>query len=143
MLVQGVKKMSYVVTIKRTAGPPVSYQEFVEIASKDPAFSPDPVSAQLPEPSFQWIAPKSKKISLFHYWSAEIAVETPSGEALQKLQDIAKQLNAEVFGEEGESLSNIDASDLDIGDRGVLSSSCITALIIGGLIVLYWVFVGR
>jgi hypothetical protein len=135
--------MSYVVTVKRTAGPPISYQEFVEIVSKDPAFSPDPVSAQLPEPSFQWIAPKSKKESFFHFWSPEIAVETPSGEALRKLQDIAKQLNAEVFGEEGENLSNAEASDLDTGDGGVLSSSCITAIIIGGLIVLYWIFVGR
>ncbi|MEK6742716.1 MAG: hypothetical protein AABZ15_03855 [Nitrospirota bacterium] len=133
--------MSYVVTIKRTAGPPISYQEFVEIALKDPAFSPDPVSAQLPEPSFQWIAPKSKKKSIFHYWSPEIAVETPSGEALRKLQDIAKQLNSELYGEEGENLTSVEAYELDMGNRGVLSSSCIAAVIIGGLLALYWIFV--
>lgn len=131
--------MSYVVSVRREDGTPITYSEFVEAISGDAEFSLAPESEGVRKPSFVWTAGGTGSQTFFHFWTQEIAVESPSGGALKKLQELAQKLDAEVYGEEGEILSEINPLDVDSpDDGGVLKWFLITLGLLIILVLIYW-----
>lgn len=130
--------MSYVVSITRGEEKPIQLNEFEKAVSNDPEFTKAPECQDHNSPSYIWTTNNSNKESYFHYWQPNIAIESPSYQALIKIQQLAKKLDANVIGEEGEDLSDINPDDLTpADDGGVLKSFINTVIVIVVLISLY------
>jgi hypothetical protein len=133
--------MSSVVTISRKNGNPLSYEEFVKIAKSDPEFVADPKSAQLETPSFIWKPTAPSAPTYFHFWRPEVAVESPSPDALRKMVAVASSLDAELRDESGEviDIANVASAEAVYHHNakvGLVAMALILGVIIG---VLVWV----
>jgi hypothetical protein len=127
--------MSYVVTIRRADGSPISADAFRALALSDPSFRAagpaDAASALMVE----WTPPSGDRRYPFSLSGGEISVATPSDEALRKMQEIARHFDAVVVGEDGE----------DLGDPAMPAEAgpgCTTPILmivsLAALIALYW-----
>jgi hypothetical protein len=131
--------MSYVVSVRRSDDAPITYPEFAEAISGDTAFSVAPDSQGMTEPSFVWTADDTGHQTYFHFWIQEVTIESPSGSALRKLQELARQLDADVYGEEGEILSQVNPLDFEITeDGGIIKWFFIMVVVLCTLIAISW-----
>ena len=128
--------MSYVVTISRDA--PIKDDElrtvlkdFAELEISETAHSDDGALLEI-----RWQPNGDAEPSYFVFSDGKISAYTPSDEALVQLQALAKSLQAQVFGEEGENLTEIEVPDIPAAGCSPLVW---TIAVAGVLLVAYWI----
>ena len=138
--------MSYVLTIKRAAGkPPLTSQDIERLVTEDGSLAGGGT-----EPII-WTSPTGKRQRYInadadHLWTDDVKGDDESQvlEFLDKFRSIARRLDARVFGEEGEDISDaseqIPAAPLSFRN-GVLAM----LLLVGSLLImpflLFWLFI--
>ncbi len=126
--------MSYVVSIVREA--PIGESELEDIANRDRGFELDRADDTV---ILRWIDPESDMRESFVLIDGSLDITTPSDAALKVAQALAAHLGAQVFGEEGE-----DLTDVEVTGNVTTSSGCGpmsgTLAIIGLLLIAYWLF---
>ena len=126
--------MSYVVSVVREA--PIGEPELEDIASRDRGFEfvrTDDAAI------LRWIDPESEARESFVLIDGSLDITTPSDAALKVAQALAAHLGAQVVGEEGENLTNVDLSGIAARPRGC-GPMAVTLAIIGLLLLAYWLF---
>lgn len=115
--------MSYVVSIVRPQGPPFDIAEVIAAIARQPGFEQQSCSDATAH-SLVWRGTTHLNLTDGVLW-----VATPSDEALAMMQALARELGAEVLGEEGEVLTAVPVS------RGTGRSGCAApaaVLLVGG-----------
>ena len=129
--------MSYVVTISRDA--PIKDDELrtvlEQFAELEISQTPHPDNGASLE--IRWQPKGGAEPSYFVLSEGKINAYTPSDEALEQLQALAKSLQAQVIGEEGENLSEIKVPDIPASGCGPLVW---TIAVIGVFLVAYWIW---
>jgi hypothetical protein len=83
-----------------------------------------------------WQAPDSDSgPEYFMLDHGRIDITTPSNGALRKLQSLAEKLGAEVIGEEGETLTDVNVPDVPEGGCG---PAIWTFFVLAVFLVIYW-----
>lgn len=126
--------MSYVVSIRRKL--PITEQDLIAAIDGDRYFSiadTDELTSDLVVLHWREQADSAKVNFVLH--RGVIDITTPSSSALEAAQSLAVSLGAEVFGEEGEDLSNFNVPD----NVAVGCGPFVWAILgIGALLVVYW-----
>lgn len=126
--------MSYVVSIRRKS--PITEQELLAAVKSDAQFSIAETD-DLANDSFvlQWIGENetSKEYFVFHH--GEIDITSPSNSALETAQSLAASLGADVVGEEGEDLTNVNLPETNDAGCGPFVWAILG---IGAFLLLYW-----
>jgi hypothetical protein len=128
--------VSYVVSVQRDA--PITGHELHSIAENDPEYSLSDISGDDSAPTFEltWQPDNQAKPVSFVLHDGTIDVSTPSDFTLRKMQSLAKLLDANVVGEEGEDLTTTEVVDVPSQGCGpiVWAVALVVAFLIG-----YWV----
>ena len=103
----------------------------------DGQFSP----ADVDEPSsdsfvLHWTGARETATEYFVLERGEIDITSPSNSALKAAQSLAVSLGAEIFGEEGEDLTDVDIPEIESTGCGPFAW---VILVIGGILSLYWI----
>ncbi len=100
--------MSYVVTIKRDIE--ITVLELQSAIQDDLEFKPASPGVELDDGvlDLEWQPEDRENPEYFILSDGAIDVTTPSNLALRKMQQLATKLGAEVVGEEGESLTEVE-----------------------------------
>lgn len=103
--------MSYVVSIRRLDGSPITVDDLRLATREDQSFREAAISnGEALHPSvldLEWLPEGSQSPVSFSLSAGEVTVTTPSNAALRKLQELAGRLGASVIGEEGEDLTSV------------------------------------
>ncbi len=126
--------MSYVVSIVREA--PISEAELEDIANRDRGFELDRADDTV---ILRWIDPESDMRESFVLVDGSLDITTPSDAALKVAQALAAHLGAQVLGEEGEDLSDVDVPG-DVASRSGCGPMSGTLAIVAILLTAYWLF---
>ena len=127
--------MSYVVSIRRDAA--ITSKELRAIVEGDPELTISPAADEHVDDAMvlAWQADENAYPEFFVLSQGAVDVTTPSNNALKKIQAVAEQLGAQVFGEEGEELTDVEVSDVASGGCGPVAWTILFFLIlVGG----YW-----
>lgn len=127
--------MSYVVSIRRDTA--ITADELRSVVQGDPEFT---ISTAVDEHAddamvLAWQVDENADPEFFVLSQGAVDVTTPSNNALRKIQTVAERLGAQVFGEEGEELTDVEVSDNVPGGCGPVAWTILLFLIlVGG----YW-----
>jgi len=127
--------MSYVVSIRRDAA--ITSEELRAIVEGDAELT---ISTAADEHADEvmvlaWQTDENADPEFFVLSLGAVDVTTPSSNALRKMQAVAEKLGAQVFGEEGEELTDVEVSDVGSGGCGPVAWTILIFLIlVGG----YW-----
>lgn len=129
--------MSYIVTIRRSSEPSISRKELLVRVSElaDLELEVDRLSDDS-NLVFHWTAdPSGRPFGLVFHDGSIDTMKTPSHAVLRRLQALARELDARVFGEEGEDLTDAEAPDLPF-DTNSSGGCCGCLLVMLGLTAL-------
>ena len=127
--------MSYVVSIRRDTA--ITADELRSIVQGDPQLTAATGTVDRPDDVIElaWQADENAEPEFFVLSQGVVDVTTPSNNALKKMQAVAERLGAQVFGEEGEELTDVEVSDNVAGGCGPVAWTILLFLIlVGG----YW-----
>ena len=127
--------MSYVVSIRRDTA--ITADELRSVVEGDPDFTISTAADEHADEAIAlaWQADENADPEFFVLSHGAVDVTTPSNNALKKMQAVAEQLGAQVFGEEGEELTDVEVSDVGSGGCGPVAWTVLFFLIlVGG----YW-----
>lgn len=127
--------MSYVVSIRREAA--ITSEELRAIVEGDPELTISTAADEHADDAMllAWQADENADPEFFVLSQGAVDVTTPSNNALKKMQAVAEQLGAQVFGEEGEELTDVEVSDVASGGCGPVAWAILLFLV---LVVGYW-----
>lgn len=127
--------MSYVVSIRRDAA--ITVDELQSAVEADPEFSVETSTVQLADGVMElaWRPTEDADAECFVLSKGVIDVSTPSNSALRKMQAVAANLGAQVFGEEGEDLTDVEVADALPGGCGPAAWTVLLVLV---LLAGYW-----
>ncbi len=135
--------MSYVVTIRRPNGPGLCVADVRAAIAEDASFgelSCTSAESEAGPYEFPWrVSAESSPVS-FVFESGAISVTTPSHAALRKMQQLAVCLNARVFGEEGEDLTDVAVPEHELSPGAGLAGCGVMILVLG--VLAWWAFAG-
>lgn len=127
--------MSYVITIRRNS--PISPDELRSAIDGDSQFTIATGDVVVSDDILElaWCPDDAAKPEYFSLSNGAIDVTTPSNGALQRMQTLAHALDAEVTGEEGEDLTDVEVPGVEAGGCGpvVWSMLFMSVLLLG-----YW-----
>jgi hypothetical protein len=132
--------MSYVVSIRRPEGRAISVDELRSLVTQDeslheaspPDTGPDGVGYW----ALEWKATAGAKSVPFDLQGGELCVTTPSNAALRKMQELARLLDAQVIGEEGEDLTEVEVPDREFSPAMGLSGCAVGVVLV--VAALWW-----
>ena len=127
--------MSYVVSIRRDTA--ITAEELRSVVQGDPEFTAATSTVEHADGVIElvWQVDENADPEFFVLSDGAVDVTTPSNNALRKMQAVAERLGAQVFGEEGEELTNVEVSDNVPGGCGPVAWTILLFLIlVGG----YW-----
>lgn len=122
--------MSYVVEILR----PIAAAEFVALVDAD-------ASLALLDRGDDWAEASWKdgdKAAIFTLAQGRVTITTPSHEAWDKAQEIARRLDARVIGEEDEFAPSRPVDPDLVADRSYNLGWPIVVIVLGGLLIWKW-----
>ena len=127
--------MSYVVSIRRKS--PITEQELLAAVESDDQFS-IAETGDLSNDSFvlHWSGKNETPIEYFVLHRGEIDITSPSNSALEAAQSLAALLGADVVGEEGEDLTNVNIPETNSAGCGPFVWAILG---IGAFLLLYWI----
>ena len=127
--------MSYVVSIRRKSL--ITEQELVAAVEGDDQFSIAETD-DLSSDSFvlHWKGENETAKEYFVFHRGEIDITSPSNSALEAAQSLAASLGADVVGEEGEDLTNVNFPETNSAGCGPFVWAILG---IGAFLLLYWV----
>lgn len=130
--------MSYVVSIRRDAA--ITSEELRAIVEGDAELTISTAADEHADEAMMlaWQADENVDPEFFVLSQGAVDVTTPSNNALRKMQALAERLGAQVFGEEGEELTDVEVSDNVPGGCGPVAW---TILFFLGLVAVYWLTV--
>ncbi|MGB4951755.1 MAG: hypothetical protein WBO55_14080 [Rhizobiaceae bacterium] len=131
--------MSYQVFIRRLDGSVILTKEVEALAESDPDLRCEaPHGAPQDDLLLSWQGGGETRPTTFLLSGGELqCTSTPSDGALEKSQQIARSLDARLFGEEGEDLSEADLSPRKPSTRAALGCLA-TMLALATLLVWWW-----
>lgn len=127
--------MSYVVSIRREVV--ISEQELIAVVDGNDRYA----MAETDDFSngslvLCWKGGDQVAMEYFVLHRGEIAITSPSNSALEAAKSLAAALDANIVGEEGDDLTDVDLPE----DNGSGCGPFVWAVLgIGGLLVLYWI----
>lgn len=119
--------MSYIVTIRREGPkgehPPIEAAEFRSAVDADPAFEVKSFAGS-EDLVARWTSTEGKAAADFVFSAADgtIHVNMPANEVLVRMQSLAREVAAGVFGEEGEELTEVPVSGESPPGQGCATS---------------------
>ncbi len=127
--------MSYVVSIRRKS--PITEQELLAAIESDDQFSIAEAD-DLSNDSFvlHWSGENETVMEYFVFQRGEIDITSPSNSALEAAQSLAASLGADVVGEEGEDLTNVNFPETNSAGCGPFVWAILG---IGAFLLLYWI----
>jgi len=127
--------LSYVVSIRRK--PPITEQELLAAIESDNQFSIAETD-DLSNDSFvlHWSGENETAMEDFVFHLGEIDITSPSNSALEAAQSLAASLGADVVGEEGEDLANVNLTETNSAGCGPFVWAILG---IGAFLLLYWI----
>ena len=127
--------MSYVVSIRRKS--PITEQELLTAVERDNQLSIAEAD-DLSDDSFvlQWSGENETAMEYFVFHRGEIDITSPSNSALEAAQSLAVSLGADVVGEEGEDLTNVNVPETNSAGCGPFVWAIFG---IGAFLFLYWI----
>ena len=127
--------MSYVVSIRRKS--PITEQELLTAVESDDQFSIAEAD-DLSNDSFvlHWSGENETVVEYFVFHSGEVVITSPSNPALEAAQSLAVLLGANVVGEEGEDLTNVNFPETNSAGCGPFVWAILG---IGAFLLLYWI----
>lgn len=127
--------MSYIITLRRSLGKPISAEEVHSVIEHASDLELESAPSEVDEVLFRWTGGEegSPLDLLFSRGEIETAT-TPSNAALRRLQRLAEELNASLFGEEGEDLSDVDVPDIETAKASVWGAVAVVAFVVALLI---------
>ena len=127
--------MSYVVSIRRKS--PITEQELLTAVESDDQFSIAEAD-DLSNDSFvlHWSGENETVVEYFVFHHGEVDITSPSNPALAAAKSLAALLGANVVGEEGEDLTNIDFPETNSAGCGPFVWAILG---IGAFLLLYWI----
>ena len=127
--------MSYVVSIRRKS--PITEQELLAAVESDDQFSIAEAD-DLSNDSFvlHWSGESETVVEYFVFHHGEVDITSPSNPALAAAKSLAALLGANVVGEEGEDLTNIDFPETNSAGCGPFVWAILG---IGAFLLLYWI----
>jgi hypothetical protein len=120
--------MSYVITIKRPAGKPsLTTQDYEWLLENDGALS------KTSEGTLIWTPPHIQQefyitLESNHIWTDNIASDE-SGAFVEKLREIAVQLDARVYDEEGDDITEIDRIPMSTKEKLVSTIGILVTIV--------------
>lgn len=112
--------MSYLVTIRRAGESPILEDEVRELVRSDGDLDFPQAAEEVPgELLFHWKQPGGQPVGFLLSHGQIMSTTTPSDEAVAKMQQLARSLNAIVEGEEGEDLTSIELPAGRVTTRGI------------------------
>ena len=135
--------MSYVVSIKRLGGSPITPQQLRDVIRQDSTLREVEPSDGTGFPQgiveVDWLPSVTDLAVPFTLASGEVTVTTPSNAALRKMQELAVFLDAAVYGEEGEDLTSVPVPGHEAS--GLHPIGCLAILVLAGAAI--WWLVAR
>jgi hypothetical protein len=127
--------LSYVVSIRRKL--PITEQELLAAVDGNDQFAIAETD-DLSNDSFvlHWKRENETAKEYFVFHRGEIEITSPSNSALETAQSLASSLGADVVGEEGEDLTNVNLSETKSAGCGPFVWAILG---IGALLFLYWI----
>jgi len=127
--------LSYVVSIRRKS--PISEQELLAVVESDDQFSIAEAN-DLSNDSFvlHWSGESEAVVEHFVFHDGEVDITSPSNPALEAAQSLAALLGANVVGEEGEDLTNVNFPETNSAGCGPFVWAILG---IGAFLLLYWI----
>ena len=127
--------MSYVVSIRKDAA--ISENELQAAVESDPELAIAVSDVELADGVvvIEWRPEKDADPEYFVLYKGVVDVTSPSNGALKKMQSLAVALEAQVFGEEGEELTDVEVSDIPPTGCG---PAAWVVLIFSMLLYAYW-----
>jgi hypothetical protein len=124
--------LSYVVSIRRDTA--ITSEELRAIVEGDTELTISTAADEHADDAMllAWQSDENADPELFVLSQGAIDVTTPSNIALKKMQAVAEQLGAQVFGEEGEELTDVEVSDVASGGCGPVAWTILFFLIVVG-----------
>lgn len=132
--------MSYVVTIRRESGLPITREEVLECVDQAQDLEADH-EAVLSEAGLPfWWSPGTPedRVALVHVAGTIQTLTTPSSATLRRLQSLAQELGGRLSGEEGEDLTSVHIPD--IPPPGPSSCGCVVVALLGAAILAWLAF---
>lgn len=132
----GVNRLSYVVSILRDTA--ISGKELQAAVESDPELTIAVSDVELADGvlKIEWRPEKHADPEYFVLFKGVVDVTSPSNSALKAIQSLAVTLEAQVFGEEGEELTDVEVSNTTPGGCGPVAW---TVLIFSLFLFAYWV----
>ena len=128
--------MSYIVSIRRDKGPPISRDEALAIAESE-GLRVDPSTRAANELRF-FCTDATGEFALLHLEGRIESSTTPSNDVLVTMQRIARRLDARLIGEEGEDLTDAEQPE-DVPEiTPVRVWGCIALLVLLIAAVAWW-----
>jgi hypothetical protein len=127
--------LSYVVSIRRKS--PITERELLAAVESDDRFSIAEAD-DLSNDSFvlHWSGENETVVEYFVFHRGEIDITSPSNSALEAAQSLATLLGADVVGEEGEDLTNVNFPETNSAGCGPFVWAILG---IGAFLLLYWI----
>ena len=127
--------MSYVVSIRRKS--PITEQELLTAVESDDQYAIAEVD-DLSDDSFvlHWSGENETVVEYFVFHHGEVDITSPSNPALEAAQSLAALLDANVVGEEGEDLTNVNFPETNSAGCGPFVWAILG---IGAFLLLYWI----
>jgi hypothetical protein len=127
--------LSYVVSIRRKS--PIAKQELLAAVESDDQYAIAEVD-DLSDDSFvlHWRGENETVVEYFVFDRGEIDVTSPSNSALEAARSLAVLLGADVIGEEGEDLTNVNFPETNSAGCGPFVWAILG---IGAFLLMYWV----
>lgn len=125
--------MSYIVSIRRRS--PITCDEVKNAVAGEPDFSL--AEAEDGSTTLRWLGDADGMPEYLELEGGTIEITTPSDEALAAAQRLAAKLGAEVIGEEGEDLTDVQAPGRAAPGCGALLWAL---LLIAAIVGVYWLF---
>jgi hypothetical protein len=124
--------LSYVVSIRRDKA--ITADELRSVVEGDPEFSDSTAADEHADDVMvlAWQTDENADPEFFVLSQGAVDVTTPSNNALRKMQAVAEQLGAQVFGEEGEEVTDVEVSDVASGGCGPVAWTILFFLIVVG-----------
>ncbi|MCG8606303.1 hypothetical protein MJD09_15130 [bacterium] len=129
--------LSYVVSVRRDT--PITVEELRTLLAGKPEYTMSEISGAVDDESLElrWNSDSSAEEAVFVLSGGKIDSFTPSDETLAQLQVLANLLKAEVFGEEGENLTQVTVAANASGGCGPFIWSAVG---IAAFVFIYWIW---
>lgn len=132
-----VPTMSYLVSIRRPAGQqPLTTQDVLARIRADPDLELIDSAESNDELAFVWNGTASVPSLPLHFSGGSIdSMGTPSNAAIRRLQRLARDLDAALYGEAGEEMTESELPEIEVTSIGVWVC---TAAMVAVIIALIW-----